>query len=262
VITLYGSRASPFTEKVARGLAFKKLEFVLVEPESAEDYRRWNPATGTLPVIDLHGERVHESTTILLRVNELLPEPPLLSDDSRTAQNQLRLARWVDETFFWYWNRWMRRAGASPLVGPFHTLAGESLTEAERRIRDAELPRPTGVSLRSWVAARVRGSSESARGSEEERLLQEACHRVDDLARLLAPRPFFFADRVSIADLGAYAMLRSLALDCIPGTRRHLERQPALLDFMGRVEQETGSADLAEPEAKRGRGPGGGGYPA
>ncbi len=242
MITLYGPRASPFTEKVVRGLALKKLEFVLVEPESAEDYRRWNPATGTLPLINLDGERVHDSTAILLRVNEILPEPPLLSGNPRTAENQLRLAHWVDETFFWYWDRWMRRSGASPLVGPFRAFAGESLAEAERRVRNAEPPRPTGVSLQSWVAARVRGRLESERWSEEERLVHEACHRVDDLARLLALRPFFFADRVSIADLAAYAMLRSLALDSIPGTRRHLERHPALLGFMKRVEQETSSA--------------------
>jgi glutathione S-transferase len=242
MITLYGPRASPFVEKVVRGLALKKLEFVLVEPESAEDYRRWNPATGTLPIIDLDGERVHDSTAILLRVNEIFPEPPLLSADARAAENQLRLTRWVDETFFWYWNRWMRRPGASPIVEPFRAFAGESLTEAERRVRDAEVPRPTDVSLQSRVAAGVRRRSESRRRSEEERLLEEACHRIDDVARLLWPRPFFFADHLSIADLAVYAMLHTLALDSIPGTRQHLERHPALLDFMRRVEQETGSA--------------------
>jgi glutathione S-transferase len=239
VITLYGPRASPFTEKVARGLALKKLGFVLVEPERAEDYRRWNPATGTLPVLDLDGESVHDSTDILLRVNEILPDPPLLSSDPRTAENQLHLARWIDEAFFWTWNRWMRRPGDSPSRGPFRAFAGESLVEAERRMRNAEPPRPAGVSLRSWVAARVRGRPESERWSEEERLVQEACHRIDDLARLLVPRPFFFANRISIADLAAYAMLRSISLDSIPGTRRHLERHAALLHFMRRVEQET-----------------------
>jgi glutathione S-transferase len=239
VIRLYGPRASPFTEKVVRGLALKKLDFVLVEPECAEDYRRFNPETGLLPVIDLDGERVPDSTAILLRVNEILPEPPLLSADARTAENQLRLARWIDETFSWYWNRWVRRSGSSSLLGPFLTFAGESLSDAERRMRDSGLPRPTGVSLKSWVAARVRGLTEPEHWNEEERLVQEACHRIDDLARLLVLRPFFFADRVSIADLAAYAMLRSLALDCIPGTRQHLERQPALLELMRRVEEET-----------------------
>ena len=96
------------------------------------------------------------------------------------------------------------------------------------------------MSLKSWVAARVRKRPDSERWSEEERLLHETGHRVDDLTRLLGLRPFFFDDRVSIADLTAYAMLRSLALDCIPGSRRHLERHPALLDFMRRMEQETG----------------------
>jgi glutathione S-transferase len=240
LITLYGPRASPFTEKVARGLALKKLDFALVEPESAEDYRRWNPLTGTLPLLDLDGERVHDSTAILLRVDEIVPDPPLLSADPRIAETQLRLARWIDETFFWYWNRWVRRD--SPVAEPFRAFAGESLVEAERRLRSSNPPRPAGVSLRSWVAARVRGQADSEKWTEQERLVREAGNRIEDLARLLGPRPFFFGERIGIADLAAYSMLRRLALDIIPGSRQRLERQPVLLEFMARVEQETGSA--------------------
>ena len=166
--------------------------------------------------------------------------PPFLSPDARIAESQLRLARWVDETFSWYWNRWLRRSGTSPLVGPFLAFAGESLAEAERRVRSSEPPRPTGVSLQSWVATRVRRSADFERWSEEERLLDEIGHRIDDLARLLAPRNFFFGDRVGIADLAVHAMLHSVALDSMPGGRRYLERQPALLGLMQRVEQETG----------------------
>jgi glutathione S-transferase len=231
VITLYGPRASPFVEKVVRGLALKRLDFALVEPSSPEDYRRWNPETGLLPLLEIDGERVHDSTAILLRVNELFPEPPLLSRDPRAAESQLRLVHWVDETFFWYWNRWVRRPGDPAVAGPFVALAGESLAEAERRRRSGASLRATGGSLRAHP--------QSAHGSEAEGLAQEAGRRVDDLARLLAPRPFFFADRIGIADLAAYAMLRAIALDSIPGTRRELLRHPALLAFMERVEQET-----------------------
>ena len=243
MIALYGSRASPFTEKVARGLALKQLDFALVEPASAEDYRRWNPETGRLPVLDLDGERLHDSTNILLRVNELYPEPPLLSSDRRAAESQLRLARWVDDTFSWYWNRWLRRAGAPPVVGPFLAFAGESLADAERRMRSAapaRPPRPAGTSLRSWVATRWREQPESTSWNEQERIVHEIAHRVGDLARLLAPRPCFYADQIGIADLAAHAMLRVLAQDAIPGTRRCLEQHPPLLGLMERVERETG----------------------
>ena len=206
--------------------------------ESQDDYRRWNPETGLLPVIDINGARVADSTAILLQLDERFPEPPLLCDDPRTAEKQLRLVRWVDETFFWYWNRWMRRRAATALAGP--PVAGESVAEEESRARSAELPRPAGVSLRSWVASRVRRQPDPEQAGEHERLVHEVGQRLDDIARLLVPRPFFYANRLSIADLAAYAMLRTIAADSIPGTRVHLNRHPALFEFIKRVEQETG----------------------
>ena len=249
MITLYGPRIAPFTEKIIRGLGLKNLGFELVEPESAADYRRWNPVTGFLPVIDIDGERVCDSTAILLRVDELFPEPPLLCDEPRTAENQLRLVRWVDESFSWYWNRWMHGLSAGPLDGP--PVAGESLAEAASRAPSGELPRPTGVSLRSWVASRVRMRPHPGNPSDAERLVHEVGHRVADLARLLVPRPFFYADRISIADLAAYAMLRPLAMDSIPGTRGHVERHPALLEFIERVEGQTGGFSGPSPQPAR-----------
>jgi glutathione S-transferase len=223
VITLYGPSLSPFTEKIVRGLALKKLEFRLVEPTCIEDYRRWSPVTGKLPVIDLDGERVPDSTAILLRLDELYPEPPLLAEDPRTAEKQLALVHWVDETFFWYWDRWVRRPGAAPPEGPFVMLAGESLAQAERR----------------GQGGAPAADPDAEPSAEVRRLVEELRHRVDDLARLLGPRPFFYSERIGIADLAAYAILKSLAEDSVSGMRRHLERQPALLAFMERVEQET-----------------------
>ena len=56
-ITLYGPAEAPFTVKVERALQLKGVEYLLVAPESPEDYRRWNPETGLLPVLDRDGER-------------------------------------------------------------------------------------------------------------------------------------------------------------------------------------------------------------
>jgi glutathione S-transferase len=103
-------------------------------------------------------------------------------------------------------------------------------------MRESEPPRPAGVSLRSWVARREPASQDLG---EQERLVREIAHRVDDLARMLAPRPFFYGDQIGIADLAAHSMLRVLALDTIPGTRRHLEGHPPLVELMQRVERAT-----------------------
>jgi glutathione S-transferase len=64
---LYGTRLSPFVEKVARALALKKIPFRLVPPSSPMDLRKWNPQTGKIPAIDLGGERLWDSTFILAR---------------------------------------------------------------------------------------------------------------------------------------------------------------------------------------------------
>ena len=48
-ILLYGQHLTPYTVKVARGLCLKKLPFRLIEPQSLEDYRRFNPETDAEP---------------------------------------------------------------------------------------------------------------------------------------------------------------------------------------------------------------------
>ena len=73
-ITLYGPTRIPFTEKVRRALLYKGLEFDLLEPSGPEDYRRWNPKTGLLPVLEIDGELYPDSTDILFKLDELFPE--------------------------------------------------------------------------------------------------------------------------------------------------------------------------------------------
>ena len=216
MIVLYGPRQAPFTEKVVRGLALKGLSCEIREPETPEDYRRWNPETGLLPLLDIDGERVHDSTAILLRLDELYPDPPLLSPEPRTRAAQLNLEHWVDESFFFYWLRWQR------------------LTE--ERQDPPPPPEPRGV--RGWL--RTRGAkATSDKPSEGLRIRQAVGERLVDLDRMLAERPFFYASRISMADLAVYAMLRSLASDSIPGGAGQLRSRPRLVAFMKRVEEAT-----------------------
>ncbi len=101
-ITLYGSRISPFVEKVARALALKGLAYRAVDLKSPGDLKRWNPVTGKMPVLEIDGDKVYDSTFILRRLDEMQPDPPLFSDDPEVAAAQRMLEDWSDESLYWY----------------------------------------------------------------------------------------------------------------------------------------------------------------
>jgi glutathione S-transferase len=54
---------------------------------------------GTVPGMRLDGERLVGSRTIMRRLDELVPEPPLLPDDSDLRKRVLEAERWGDEVF-------------------------------------------------------------------------------------------------------------------------------------------------------------------
>ena len=53
MIVLYGARDVPPVRKVALALALKGLTYELREPRVTEDYRRFSPETGLLPVLGI-----------------------------------------------------------------------------------------------------------------------------------------------------------------------------------------------------------------
>ena len=124
-ITVYGPAQAPFVVKVGLALRMKKLEFRVTEPTSAEDFQRWSPETGLLPVIDVDGTRVADSAKILDFLDERFPEPPLLARDPRTARAQRGLEIWTGETYYYYWLRWLRAIFDLPddfIIGIGHSL--------------------------------------------------------------------------------------------------------------------------------------------
>jgi glutathione S-transferase len=218
-ITLYGPAEAPFTVKVERALQLKGVEYLLVAPESPEDYRRWNPETGLLPLLDRDGERVHDSTRILEWLDERYPNPPLLSSDPKLAEAQRRLEEWCDETFFFYWLRW-------------------------QRVREAEESRPPRrFGLFAWARELAQGQGPSrprrrdGLSVEVGELVDQLARRCDDLVNMLAGRDFFYGDRPSMADLAVYAMLDSTRRGTYPRGPEIVAARPELVALMDRVEK-------------------------
>lgn len=224
-IVLYGPRETPYTEKVVRALRLKGLPFRLVEPTRPEDYARWSPRTGLLPVIDLDGDRVGDSAAILDALDERFPEPPLLARASAVAREQRRLEHWVGETFFYYLFRWLR-GRLPPDARPRDASVGEPLGPLARvgMLGEDGRPRPEFFD-----------TSDGGPGPEFER-------KVAQLEQLLGSRPYFFADRISRADIAVFAFVGGLAVDRYPGGRTLVEAHPGLRAHTERVDLETGGA--------------------
>ncbi len=117
-ITLYGPPNIPFLTKVRSALGLKKLEYDWVEPESQDDFRRWSPKTGQLPVIEIDGEWIEDSSRILDALDERFPNPPLLSADPKVAKSQRRLEQWVEAAFHFYWIHYLRAIADTGVAPP------------------------------------------------------------------------------------------------------------------------------------------------
>ena len=212
-LALYGQTDTPFTEKCRRALVFKGLPFDLHISSGPEDVKRWSPVTGLLPVMTVDDELVSDSTNILLRLEQLYPEPPLLSSVPIVAAQQRNLEDWADESFLWYWSEWFRLEAAAPGKPP-------GAWDRLRRRFGAGPDDP-----------RQRAQAEVVNGLED---------RLNDLVNFLGSRQYFYSDRVSMADLTVHAMLDTLRRDRITGSARLLADRTTLVEFMRRVEAETG----------------------
>jgi glutathione S-transferase len=197
---------------VLRALRLKKLEHALVEPRGPEDYQRWSPETGLLPVADVGGVRIADSARILDALDARWPEPPLVSSDPKTAAQQRRLEDWAGETFFFYWERYLRRR------------TEEEATSAE----DA------GGGLLARLGIFGRGERRL-----EDRYEAEFAQRIEDTAKFLGTRAWFYADRIGRADLAVFGFLRHIRIGVVPGDEL-IERHANLVDWYERTEAATG----------------------
>jgi glutathione S-transferase len=228
-VTIYGSRLSPFVEKVIRGVQRKGLAWELVEPKGPADMRKWNPQTGKMPAADAFGERLYDSTFILRRLDELAPQPPLVSDDPVTAAHQRQVEDWADEALYWY-------------VMAFRWAPQNSLASADAILRGLRLPKLLHPLLARVIRATAR-KQVHAQGTgrlAEPVLAREFGEKLDDLVRMLGDREFLFADAPSVADLAVFGQLTFASADVSPLTRAAIERRPKLVDYMKRVAQATG----------------------
>ena len=225
-VRLFGSRLSPFVEKVARALALKKIAYELVEPRSPLEFGRWNPQTRKIPVLEVDGERLYDSTFILRQLDLLVASPPLLARDPAVAAAQRQLEDWSDEALYWYGMalRWTAKNGPATAAQIFGQLPPHL-----RLLASLFGPRQ----IRATTVAQGLGRL------SPETLLSELAGQFDNLVLILGGKPFFYAEQISVADLAIYGQCHMLRAGPTPDAAALLQARPALLEHMRRIEAET-----------------------
>ncbi|MGH7898845.1 MAG: glutathione S-transferase family protein [Candidatus Binatia bacterium] len=103
MITLYQFAASPFCDKIRRVLRYKKIPFAVHEWPITEigGIAEKNPA-GKLPIAEIDGQTVSDSTDIALELEKRHPEPRLLPAAPADRARVLALEDWADESLYFY----------------------------------------------------------------------------------------------------------------------------------------------------------------
>jgi glutathione S-transferase len=222
-IIVYGTRLSPFVEKVARALEWKRVPFEIVEPKGPGDLRKFNPVTGKMPSAKLDGELLYDSTFILRALDGRHPEPPLLSADARVAAAQRQLEDWADESLYWYL---MALRWAEPNAAATANQILSGLPVLLRPILGIVVRRQIGGMTKAQGLGRL----------PHEVVVDELGRILDDLVVLLGDRSFFYADEPSLADLAVYSQIRMGVSGPTPEVEVLLADRPALTEFQKRVE--------------------------
>jgi glutathione S-transferase len=225
---LFGSRLSPFVEKVVRALQLKRIPYTLVEPRSPLDFRRWNPRAGKMPVLELDGQREYDSTFILRRLDAVVPAPGLYAADPSTAARQRFLEDWSDEALYWYGMalRWCDANAADTAAQVAATLPVPALAHPLLRL---VLRRQIGG--QAWAQGLVR--------LPRARLQDELGRRLDEQLVWLGDTPYVFGPLPSAADLAIMAQFRMLQSGPTPQGAELIAMRPRLADYALRVDAAT-----------------------
>lgn len=191
---------SNFNEKARWALDYKRIPHVrrAVVPGSPRMLRF--SRGGTLPVLDLDGERIVDSTRIIETLERRWPEPPLYPQDPDERRRALELEDFFDE----HVGHEFRRAAFWELRDEPGAIA-ELLSTGQGPVAGSFIRATLPVGM---AFARRRYKIYEA-DAEEGRAKVEA--GLDRIEAELEPSGYLVGDRFSVADLTAAALLFPIA---------------------------------------------------
>jgi glutathione S-transferase len=156
----------------------------------------------TMPVLELEGRRIGDSTAIIEALERRFPEPPLYPADPEERRRALQLEDWFDVEVGPYMRRFF-----------FHQARSDraKFDEVVARMAPASLARHQkllGAQARMFTALRYgAGSSRAA-----DRALEKVLAALDRIEAELGENDYLVGERFSVADLTAASLLYPLVL--------------------------------------------------
>lgn len=189
-------------------------------------------AQPTMPVLQIDGETVGDSTAIIAALEARYPEPPLYPSDAEQRARALELEDWFDENL-----------GPHARLLPFYELLQEPDLFAE--VAAQSVPGPLGKA-KPVVGAYARAYTSIRWGAGDEDAAERAREGIvaalDKLEAQLeqGDGEFLVGDSFSVADLTAASLFYPLVVPPEGPLRTDLPRPPALERFRERLSNRRG----------------------
>lgn len=221
-ITLHQFEISPFCDKVRRILHVKGVPYEIREIRalrSAVDVRRIN-RIGRVPVLEVDGQLIADSSEIARFLDERFPDPPLWPADPRERAQCHLLEDWADESLYFY-EMTMRLQWRSNSA-----RWARELMRADGRFGEAIGP----LLVPLLVAQRTKAQGVGRK--PHELVLRELERHLDAIDTLLGEGDWLASGALTIADIAVAAQVTAIsgaregraALDGHPVTAAWLRR--------------------------------------
>jgi glutathione S-transferase len=203
---LWHIEMSHFSEKARWALQIKDVEYERCGPPPGLHIvlALWltRGRSGTLPILELDGEKLADSTAIIAALEERFPDPPLYPADPRKRMRALELEDYFD-----------RELGPTIRRLVWHELRGDPERLGTIAARAAPVfskwaATPYAHLLSAGTGLRYRANSEHA----AQRATSMVLTVLDRLEAELGDREYLVGDQFSVADLTAASLLYPIVL--------------------------------------------------
>ncbi|QGP80487.1 glutathione S-transferase family protein [Sphingobium sp. CAP-1] len=230
-IILHQLEISPFCDKVRRVLAYKGLDYAVHNVPMADlgKLKRLSPV-GKVPILELDGRVLHDSSDICRALDLHTPQPALFPQDPQARALVHLLEDWADESLYFF-EMTMR------FTWPYDRKRWVS----EILKYDNALMRRVARPLVPYLT-RKQGTAQGLARRSEADILAELKRHARTLGTLLDDRDFLVGESLTLADIAVVSQL-----ECVAGSGHGLDllrTVPAILPWMERVEALTGGSAI------------------